>query len=329
MRIEDRRGSRPTLFFDKHGNMAVDQRVTFVPCRPRYDGANIRTWIGFKQFMSLGTEAVLEWYRERGFGPQRLYHEFGLGLEVVDSSAQLPAVLEIDDDVVAEVVAKAPGTFQVRLRLARGGTGIVAMRGTLRVALVRRREARKRRCRGPISLRGSFQASARRNRPRSCPGCQSPRVLSRDRCCPPQARGRFTGLGEPAISTVTIPTVSNTRRMLARWRRSSTGSSEARGLSIERMLSVKGWIPVVCARVRVVEEARLGERIETTFEVIDLVGRLAYDAEMICYVRRGGSLVPTAKARILHGYALSRGPEAGRLIELDEPTLAALSGGRA
>ena len=34
--------------------------------RPRYEGANIRTWIGFKHLMYLAEEAVLEWLRIRG-----------------------------------------------------------------------------------------------------------------------------------------------------------------------------------------------------------------------------------------------------------------------
>ena len=57
--------------------------MTALTCRPRYEGANIRTWIGFKHFMYLVEEAVLHWFRERGLGPQRLYHEYGLGLEIV------------------------------------------------------------------------------------------------------------------------------------------------------------------------------------------------------------------------------------------------------
>src|SRR5262249_51880992 len=101
------RARRDVRLRRRGGRLAVGRAgagtVTALTCRPRYEGANIRTWIGFKQFMLLAEEAVLAWFRERGLGPQRLYHEHGLGLEIVDSSVQLPALLEVDDEVRAEV----------------------------------------------------------------------------------------------------------------------------------------------------------------------------------------------------------------------------------
>jgi hypothetical protein len=47
---------------------------------------------------------------------------------------------------------------------------------------------------------------------------------------------------------------------------------------------------------------------------------------MDCWVERDDTLVHTATARILHGYAYARGPDAGRLVELDEATIAAVTG---
>jgi acyl-CoA thioesterase FadM len=309
--------------------MAVDERVTSVACRPRYDGANIRTWIGFKEFLSLGAEAVLEWFRERGLGPRRLYHEFGLGLEVVSSAAQLPAVLEIDNDAVAEVVAKAPGTFQVRLRVAREGVSVVVMRGTLRVVLVRRPESPRAESLppefAPLIVSGLREAGSAAELP-DLPideGVEPHSVLA-----PPGSRAFHWSWRARYFHCHDSDRVQHSAYVGA-LEEVVDRFLDARGLSIGRMLSVKGWIPVVSrARVRMIDQARLGERIETTFEVVDMLGRLAYDSEMRCYVRRDGLLVPTAEARILHGYALSRGPEAGRLVELDEPTLAALRGNR-
>ena len=34
--------------------------------RPSYEGANIRTWVGFKHFMYLVEESVLAWLRGSG-----------------------------------------------------------------------------------------------------------------------------------------------------------------------------------------------------------------------------------------------------------------------
>jgi hypothetical protein len=47
---------------------------------------------------------------------------------------------------------------------------------------------------------------------------------------------------------------------------------------------------------------------------------------MDCFVHRGAELVHVATARILHGYAVSRGEGAGRLAEFDDSTIAALTG---
>ena len=48
---------------------------------------------------------------------------------------------------------------------------------------------------------------------------------------------------------------------------------------------------------------------------------------MTCHVVRDGRLTQVATATILHGYAASRGPEAGRLATLDPETVAALTAG--
>jgi acyl-CoA thioesterase FadM len=104
---------------------------------------------------------------------------------------------------------------------------------------------------------------------------------------------------------------------------------DARGLSVGRLLRERGWIPVVSrARVQLLAEAHMEETVHTTFVVEDVLKQTAYDARMDCYVQRGGALVHTATARILHGYAQSRGPEAGRMVPLDDETVAALTGRR-
>jgi len=41
--------------------------------RPRFEGSNICTWIGFKHVMYLIEEAVLEYMRRNGMSPRQLY----------------------------------------------------------------------------------------------------------------------------------------------------------------------------------------------------------------------------------------------------------------
>jgi acyl-CoA thioesterase FadM len=99
-----------------------------------------------------------------------------------------------------------------------------------------------------------------------------------------------------------------------------------RDRSVGRMLAERAWIPVVSrARVRMLADAHMEEVVHTTFTVTDVFKATTYDARMDCYVRRGDRLVHTATARIMHGYAISRGEAAGRLAELDPDTITALT----
>ena len=298
--------------------------MTALTCRPRYEGANIRTWIGFKQFMLLAEEAVLAWFRERGLGPQRLYHEHGLGLEIVDSSVQLPALLEVDDEVRAEVSEAAPGRFAVTGSLVRDGAPVVVLRARVTVALVREHDAPA----PPAAVAGLV-----------APDVASARTVA-------EAGDVAHGSGQDVRSALAPP---GSGAFLWSWRvpyfachfsdriqhSAYVRALEEvvdrflfdRGLSIRTLLAGRAWIPVVSrARVQLVADAHMEEVVHTAFTVTDVLKRSAYDARMDCYVERDGRLVRCATARILHGYALSRGEGAGRLVDLDDETIAALTG---
>ena len=121
--------------------MPVDTTPTRHAGRPGFEGANIRTWIGFKHFMYLAEAAVLDWFREHDLAPGRLFAEHGAGLEIVDASVRLPNVLTVDDTVEAEVVAEPEPRddslgFKVRMSTRRDGTPVTVLNGRLRVALL-------------------------------------------------------------------------------------------------------------------------------------------------------------------------------------------------
>jgi len=61
--------------------------------------------------------------------------------------------------------------------------------------------------------------------------------------------------------------------------------------------------------------------------VTDVLKRAGFSARMDCYAERGGVLVHTATGQILHGYAIARGLGTGRLAELDDGAVAALTPG--
>ena len=285
--------------------------TTALTARPGFEGANIRTWVGFKHFMYLAEAAVLEWFRERDLGPQRLYRDFGLTFEIVDSAVQLPAVVEVDDVVTVTASHRARGAFDVRMI---NGDGRLTLRGKVQVRLVPDAEATA----GVSEL-------------------------------PPAALDEFVGPvsapGEHA--TVTIPAAAFTWSWRARYFHCHFSDRvqhsayvraleevvdrylEDRGISVPSLLHGRGWIPVVSrARVTLIAPAHMDETIHTTFEVDDVIRGTAYDGQMICAVRREEGTVPVASGRILHGYAVTRGPATGSLASFDEEVTAALLGTR-
>lgn len=308
----------------------VGGRVTRCAGRPGYEGANIRTWVGFRQFAHLTEEAVLQSFRERGAGPSRLYHRHGLGLEIVDSSLQLPATLDVDDEVTADVVEQRIGRFAVRLSVRRDGRDVCVCKGRVSVLLVIEREA-----------------SGREPPPAELAEVVVPAVRTVD-VADSGADGREVVLptgADPAA--VLVPPGS--AAFHHSWRVPYTACHFSdrvqhsayvrvledvverfladRGMSVGRLLAERGWIPVVSrVRVRMLADAHLEETVHVTLAVQDVLRSLSWEARMDCHVRRGDRLVPVATARIMHGYAASRGAGAGRLAELDPGTVAALTG---
>lgn len=280
-----------------------DEDTTTVTLRPRYEGANIRTWIGFKHFQYLVEEAVLTWFRERGHGPSRLFHEYGLGLALVDSSIQLPAVLDMDDEVRATVTPAGPGRFAVRLVRVRDGVRV--LRGRVRVALVRVADGSV-----PDELASLVAGS-----------------VPDDDAEPPAVGSAFTwSWRAPYFYCQFSDRVQHSGYVRAMEEVVDRFLAD-RGISVGRMLAERGWIPVVSrARLRMLADAWLEETVRTTFTVTEVVKERMFAARVDFAVCRDGDWVTTAQGDILHGYAVSRGPDAGRLAELDPGVVDALTG---
>ncbi|MFE9204947.1 thioesterase family protein [Micromonospora sp. NPDC007230] len=294
--------------------------------RPRYEGANIRTWIGFKHFMYLVEEAVLQWLLDQGHGARALFHEHGLGTEIIDCSVQLPAVLEVDDEVRAEVVAGTGNRLRVQLSVSRDGQDVVVLRGHVTVALVPETDA-------PVH----------RPAPAAIATWEAPGLGA--------ATGLRAELPLPAgADPVSVLTPAGSAAFLWSWRApyfychfsdrvQHSGFVRAleevvdrfladRGISVGRMLRERAWIPVVSrARVRLAEPAHMEETVHTVFQVDDVLRSMMFSGRMDCYVQRDDRLVLVATASILHGYAISRGPNAGQLARLDAEVCAILTGG--
>ncbi len=316
----------------------LDHEPTVYHGRPRYEGANIRTWIGFKHFEYLVEEAVLQYFRDRGYGPAVLYHTYGLGLEIVDSSIQLPNALNVDDEVTATVTA-APTqpagmlALNVKFTATREAGNIgdeteaKVLSGKVRVALVREKDAP-----------GDAPA----------PADLDPYVVSDVAELDGPAREPVAAATDEDVRGALVPEGSNA--FLWSWRvpyfychyshrLQHSGYVRAleeivdrflaeRDLSIYTMLEERGWIPVVSrARVRMLADVLMEETLHTVFTVEDVIKNSLYTARFDAYVRRDGRLVHTATGSIMHGYAISRGEGVGSLAQFDERALTALLGG--
>ncbi|MEV6304171.1 thioesterase [Actinoplanes sp. NPDC051861] len=307
--------------------LTSESRVTVGYGRPAYEGANIRTWIGFKHFLYLVEHAVTQWAREQGAGARQLYLEHGLGLEIVDSSVQLPAVLEIDDEVRADVVRERGGRLRVQLSVVRDGAEVTVLRGRTTVALVRERSADGHRP-APDGLHGLEVADV----------LDASTVAPADRLARPVTgsieeslgvgpRGHLWSWRAPYFYCHYSDRVQHSGYVRA-LEEVVDRFLDARGISVGRMLTERSWIPVVSrARVQLIGAAHMEETVHTVFTVLDVLRGVMFDGRMDCWVRRGDELVPVATARILHGYAIAAGPGAGGMAQLDDEVVRALTGG--
>jgi acyl-CoA thioesterase FadM len=307
---------------------------TDVVARPRFEGSNICTWIGFKHVMYLVEEAVLEHLRRQGLAPGRLYEEHGLGAEIVYSDARILTALHIDDQVRTRVVQQPPdGTRELTFTTTSlvqspepDGEDTKAVSATVRLLFRRDDDGTTPAEIAPFTVarieRGHMGRAVAEVHGRGAtgampdpPGCEATSMVWRWRIpyfyCHYSRRLQHSGylrLMEEAVDL-----------FLA-----------ARGISIRTMVDDRGWIPVVPrAKVEILREALMEETLVTVFTVTDVFKNLTYDARMDWYVQRGDEYVHTATGRITHGYALIRNRRDWSLAAFDDRTIAALRGAAA
>jgi acyl-CoA thioesterase FadM len=288
--------------------------ATVLSGRPGYEGANIRTWIGFKHFIYLAEQAVLQWLIDQGTGARDLFLGHGLGFEIVDCSVQLPAVLEIDDRVIAEVTGTGP-VLAVELSVDRDGQRVTVLRGKLRVALVPEAAAPVHRP-APAAL-AALEIPALAGAASAEDAAQALAVGSASFLWSWRAPYFYCHYSDRVQHSGFVRCLEEVvDRFLA-----------DRGISVGRMLRERSWIPVVSrARIQLIEPAHMEETIHTTFTVTDILRGVMFDGRMDCFVKRGDEVIRVATAKILHGYAIAAGEGAGGLAELDAGVVAALTG---
>lgn len=314
----------------------LERELSVVEMRPRFEGSNICTWIGFKHVMYLVEEAVLDHFRQSGLVPRALFEDHGLCLEIVDSDARILHALHMDDLVRSEVrpaESKRRGelAFKVTSFVERDGAELKAVSATVVVVL-----RRDRRGPAPAAAPPELEPYVVGTLDRTSGGGGGDGLLD--------GRG-VTGPGDDVARAL----VKDANAIVWRWRApyfychftermQHSGYLRLmeevvdlflaeRGISIRTMLDTRDWIPVVPhARVEVLREALMEEQIYTVFRVDHVFKDVTYTATMDCYAVRDGGLVHTATGTITHGYAVILNRRDWKLVSFDEPTIAALKG---
>ncbi len=291
--------------------------------RPQYPDMNVGTWVGFWPLVSLAEDAVLEWFRDRGYGPATLYQDYGLRLCVIDSSVMILGPAGADDEMTAEVEQVGARFLSVRLDSRRDGASSVVLRGRLTAVLVREPAAAEP---VPQDLAGlvvdditGLGTAVGSHDPRyeeqalAAAAAQGPNGF-RQSWRIPYSACQYSG--QMKLSGYVRALEQITDEFLA-----------VKGLRVSQVLAERGWIPAVSkARIRLLADACLDETIHADYEIAQVVKGTMFDGRLECHVRRGDRVVPTATAMVMHGYARADGPEAGRFVALDEAAIAAVAG---
>jgi acyl-CoA thioesterase FadM len=288
-------------------------RATVREATPPFEGSNIGAWLGFKHFMYLMEEAAIQHVRERWMGPCALWEQHGLGIEIVDSSIRILTALHLDQLTRVEVRPREGSEeyeLAANLEARDGSQWLPAARGRVKVL---------------------FRRSAERSG--APPGDLLPYVrdeIERDLLSPPGATARsFVWRRRiPYFYCHFMDRLQHSGYLRLLEEVVDLFLAE-RGISIRTMLERRSWIPVVTeAGLEILREARLEEEICTVFTVEHVYKGRLYSAAVDWYVARGAEWVPTARGRIVHGYAQI--PQRGvmKLVPLDGPVLAALLGER-
>lgn len=308
--------------------------------KPRFEGSNICTWIGFKHVMYCVEEAVLEHFRSQNLAPRKLYEERGLCLEIVNSNVRILHALHMDDSVQVHVIPKTKPndtelTMGIEVMVEREDKVLKALTGTVQIlfrlddsvvtAHAGAAMADPRISRYTV---GRIQRGVRHSVPslnlQRSPGVVSPEVM--------------TALGADQTNSFVwkwhIPYFYchfNDRMQHSGYLRLMEEVLDLfvadRGISIRTLLENKKWIPVVpAANLQILDEAMMEETIYTVFTVEDIFKDTTYRSRMDCYVERHGGLVHTATGHITHGYAVVDGRQGWSLVTLDKEVVTALRG---
>lgn len=313
-----------------------------IELRPRFEGANIGTWLGFKHINYLVEEAVLRHLQDRGYPVSYLFRRHAVGLDFTVMDTRIRGAVHLDDRVVASVspVERQPGEYRVKLVSHRpdGETHTASSR----VQVVLRRDgSRTPAGHLPDELAELVVESIGQ------PVSVSPRPVQKPRSDGPTIDTGSLG-SHPFVLPVDLEqaTQGNSYVWVTRipyfychWTERLQMSGllryleeivdrflAARGSSIMSQLDRDGWIPACThTRVEMLNEARMEEELILVFRVTDCFKRLTYTADFDTFVVRDGQTIHISTGSATHGYARLTGPSQWGLVSFDDQIAEALA----
>ncbi|MBM2619527.1 thioesterase [Actinoplanes sp. LDG1-06] len=298
--------------------------------RPRFEGTNIGTWIGFKHINYLVEEALVEHFRSAGAPVGALYRNCGVGFEIVHLDTRIISALHIDDLATYEVVPSAPvdGELAVRVVLSTDRDGENSKVATSKVRVVLRDDARaKPTAELPAELRPFLVSRIGATSP-------APATIVAEGRTDADVLTQLTRGRNAYAHAWRIPyfychyterlQMSGYLRVMEEVVDLFLGD---RGLSIRNMLDSRDWIPACThSRIRMVDEALMEETLYVVYTVEEIFKDFLYTSSMECYVLREDRLVPTATGVVTHGYAAIDDRTNWGLVPFDAKVHAAFRG---
>ncbi|MGY0070588.1 hypothetical protein ACWZEH_28180 [Streptomyces sp. QTS137] len=308
---------------------ALLTETTSVQVRPRYEGSNICTWIGFKHVNYMVEEAVLDHFRQTALPARGLYEEHGLGLDFVGIDTRILHAFHMDDVATAEVVPftkDADGTlgFKVTVHVERNGEILKAVTSKVRVSLRidtyldSADEVPEQVARFAVGrLGGDLE-------PAPLTPFTSEETILEELLEGKNAYGWKWNIPYPYCHFTERLQMSGYLRLMEEGKDRFVAD---RGISIKTLLDDRRWIPVVPrSEIRILDEAMMEEDLYTTYEVEEVFKDFTYTTRMNWYVVRDGSLLKTATGTIVHGYAVIKNRRDWSLENFDQHVLDALNG---
>lgn len=316
------------------------ETATTVRHRPRFEGSNIMTWVGFKHVMYLLEEAVLEHFRQSGHPPTELFEGYGLCFNVVTANARILHALHYDDMVETEVTPRIkPGetelAFKVQHFVDRDDKRLKACVADVRVVLKRDASLGFAPSSRAHPLLGDYVVDELKRRPelRREPLPAKPEVPGPNGTPIPAC---FATAARPLVRKSRIPYYychGNDHLQMSGYLRYLEAAQdlflEERGMSIAHYLAAKRWIPVVStARVEFLDEAKMEETFYLVYTPQELIKDVLHTSSMDCYVQREERLHHVATGLLTMGYAVIDDRHNWSLVPFDEDALARFGGGQ-